>query len=270
LKEFLIRTASGLTFAALMIGSVTIHPLVFLAVFVLILIKGLMEFYGFFRDTEHKPMAIPGIAFGIILFVLFFLVNYLNLSGKIFLLLPVMALILFSMPMFGKKADTLLPLGVTFLGILYVAIPVSLMNGLVFHPYKEGFDYQVALFLFAIIWLNDTGAYITGVLIGRHKMFPRISPKKTWEGLAGGLAFSLLASWLIRPLVPDIPANWAWLLTLAIILAGTLGDLVESAFKRAAGLKDSGKFMPGHGGLLDRFDSFLFAVVAVYVLIYIQ
>lgn len=267
MKEFLIRTASGLTYAALMIGSITIHPLVFGAVFLLILIKGLAEFYSFTTDQDHKPMVIPGIAAGMLVFLSFFLYKYASFDRTVFLIIPLAGLFLFVITIFRKQGHTINSLAITLMGIIYVAVPLSLFNGLVYHPYLAGFDYQVGLFLFVIIWLNDTGAYITGMLIGKHKMFPRISPKKTWEGLAGGLFFAFLASWLMRPIIPDIPDNQAWILTLAIVMSGTLGDLAESAFKRTAGVKDSGKFMPGHGGLLDRFDSLLFAVPVVYLLI---
>jgi len=267
LKEFLIRTASGLTYAALMIGSITIHPLIFGVVFLLILIKGMTEFYSFTTDPDQKPMVIPGIAAGILVFLSFFLYRYASLDRSIFLIIPFTGLLLFIITIFRKQGQPINSLALTLLGIIYVAVPLSLFNGLVYHPYLEGFNYQVGLFLFVIIWLNDTGAYITGMLIGKHKMFTRISPKKTWEGLAGGLFFAFLASWLMRPVIPDIPDNQAWMLTLAIVISGTFGDLAESAFKRAAGVKDSGKFMPGHGGLLDRFDSLLFAAPIVYLLI---
>jgi phosphatidate cytidylyltransferase len=250
-----------------MIGSITIHPLIFCAVFLFILIKGMTEFYSFTPQQENKPFIIPGIATGVIVFLSFFLYNYASFNLSVFLIIPVAGLVLFSITIFRKQAHAINSLALTLMGIIYVALPLSLFNELVFHPYAEDFNYQVGLFLLVIIWLNDTGAYITGMLIGKHKMFPRISPKKSWEGLAGGLLFSFLASWLMRPLVPDIPVNQTWILTLFIVISGTFGDLAESAYKRAAGVKDSGKFMPGHGGVLDRFDSLLFAIPTVYLLI---
>jgi phosphatidate cytidylyltransferase len=250
-----------------MIGSITIHPLIFGAVFLLILIKGMAEFYSFTTDQEQKPMVVPGMIAGILVFLSFFLYRYASVERSVFLIIPVSGILLFILTIFRQKGHAINSLAVTLMGIIYVAVPLSLFNGLVYHPFKAGFDYQVGLFLLVIIWLNDTGAYVIGMLIGKHKMFPRISPKKTWEGLAGGLVFAFLASWLMRPIIPDIPPHQVWVLTLAIVVAGTLGDLAESAFKRAAGVKDSGKFMPGHGGLLDRFDSLLFATPIVYLLI---
>lgn len=267
MKEFLTRTISGLTYAGLMIAAVMIHPLIFAAVFLFVLIVGMHEFYSFVPSGESKPMKIPGIITGVLLFGVVFLEYYLGIPD-IYLGIPVVCLlIVMALTMFVPQVNALQSLGITLAGIVYVALPLSSFSGLVFNPYNEGFDYQIALFLFGVIWLNDTGAYITGMLIGKHKMFPRISPKKSWEGLIGGLVISLLAAWLIHPLVPGIPSGMIWILTPAAVIAGTFGDLVESTWKRAAGVKDSGKIMPGHGGILDRFDSLLFAGPVIYLLI---
>lgn len=212
-------------------------------------------------------MVVPGITAGVILFLTLFLVRYPVIDSRILVLIPVSGLILMILPMFRPSAQPVLTASLTFLGIIYVSLPVSVFNLLIYHPYKEGFDYQVVLFLFIILWLNDTGAYITGKLIGKHKMFPRISPKKSWEGFAGGLLMAMLITWFSRPLFPDIPSMHLWILCPVIVLAGTFGDLAESAWKRSAGVKDSGRIMPGHGGILDRFDSLIFAAPAAYVTI---
>ncbi|TSA36449.1 MAG: hypothetical protein D4R64_07475 [Porphyromonadaceae bacterium] len=267
MKEFLTRTVSGLIYAAVMIGSITLHPLIFLAVFLFILILGMIEFYRICSIPESRPMVVPGITTGVILFLTFFLIRYTGLDSRILLLIPASGLVLMILPMFRQKDQPLLSASLTFLGIVYVSLPFSVFNLLVYHPYHEGFDYQVVLFLFLILWLNDTGAYITGKLIGKHKMFPRISPKKSWEGLAGGLLMALLITWLSRPLFPDIPLWHLWILCPVIVITGTFGDLVESSWKRAADVKDSGKLMPGHGGILDRFDSLIFAAPAAYLTI---
>jgi phosphatidate cytidylyltransferase len=250
-----------------MIASITIHPLVFLAVFLFILILGMYEFYKISSLPDSSPMRVSGIITGVILFLTFFFVRFTEADHRILLLGPAAGLILMTLPMFSQKNNALRSGSLTFLGILYVAIPVTTFNLLVYHPYTDGFNYQVVLFLFLTLWLNDTGAYITGKLLGKHKMFPRISPKKSWEGLAGGLMLALLVTWLGRPLFPDIPSWHLWILCPVIVLTGTLGDLVESSYKRAAGVKDSGNIMPGHGGILDRFDSLILAAPAVYLII---
>jgi phosphatidate cytidylyltransferase len=267
LKEFSIRTVSGLIYAAVMIGSITIHPLVFLVIFLFLLIAGMLEFYRMAATPESHPMVVPGITAGVLMFLSVFLVRYTTVNSAVFLLLPFTWMVLMALPMFRLKDKPLYSAAITSLGILYVGLPITIFNLLVYHPYKEGFDYQIVLFLFIILWLNDTGAYITGKLFGKHKLLPRISPKKTWEGLAGGLLMALLVTWLCHPMFLDIP-NWhLWILCLVIVASGTIGDLVESSWKRAAGVKDSGKLMPGHGGILDRFDSLLFAAPAAYITI---
>ncbi len=244
-----------------------IHPLLFLAVFLFILITGMLEFYRFAPKPPATPMILAGTASAVILFLALFLNRYTNTSDSILLIIPAACLLLLVMPMFRQGADPLQSAAFTFLGIAYVAVPISIFNLLVFNPYHEGFDYQVVLFMFLILWLNDTGAYITGMLIGRHKMFPRISPKKSWEGVGGGLLMAFLVTLLSKPLFPDIPMLHLWILCPVIVVAGTLGDLVESAWKRSAGVKDSGAIMPGHGGILDRFDSLILAAPAVYITI---
>jgi phosphatidate cytidylyltransferase len=250
-----------------MIASVTLHPLVFLAVFLFILILGMIEFYRMCSLPESRPAVIPGITAGVVLFLAFFLVTYIGFDNRILLVILASGLILMTIPMFLQNRQPILSASLTFLGVIYVGLPVSIFNFLVYHPYKDGFDYQVVLFLFLILWLNDTGAYITGKLIGKHKLFPRISPKKSWEGIAGGLLMALLTTLLSRPLFPDIQSSHLWILCPVIVITGTFGDLVESTWKRAAGVKDSGTLIPGHGGILDRVDSLIFAAPATFLTI---
>lgn len=267
MKELVTRSISGLIYAGLMIGSVTIHPLLFFALFALILVAGMTEFYRLTSDTAVKPFKLTGILTGFIFFSVAFLIHYAGFDSRWVLVGIPALLILLAIPMFYPDRHPALSAGFTLLGLVYVALPVTLFNGLVYHPYKDTFDYQVVIFLFAVLWINDTGAYLTGILIGRHKIFPRVSPKKSWEGLAGGLVLASLGTWILLPLFPSIPAGHLWILLPVIVLTGTLGDFAESAWKRSAGVKDSGKIMPGHGGVLDRFDSLIFAAPAVYLTI---
>lgn len=132
-----------------------------------------------------------------------------------------------------------------------------------------GYSPVVPLTLFVFLWCNDVGAYCTGCTIGKHKLFERISPKKTWEGSIGGAVFTMLAAYLLHHFLPDwysfMPV-WVWVgMALVVVLFGTWGDLIESLMKREMGIKDSGKILPGHGGMLDRFDSALLAIPATVV-----
>lgn len=171
-------------------------------------------------------------------------------------------LLLLVTELFRKADNPIHNWGNLLTGQIMVALPLGLMNILMSK------SNLLLLALFVVIWLNDTGAYCVGSLIGRHKMLPRVSPGKTWEGLAGGALFGMSAGWLLLtdPLhLTGLDYTW-WqsiIISLVIVVFGTLGDLTESLLKRTLGIKDSGKVLPGHGGFLDRLDSVLMATVAL-------
>lgn len=165
----------------------------------------------------------------------------------------------------------------TMLGQMYIALPFSMINVLAFQQGEMGqvtFDFLLPLSIFIFLWTNDTGAYLCGSLFGKHKLFPRISPKKSWEGSIGGGILVLIVAGVIgyfanigaTPHMLSIPA-WVGL-GLVVVVFGTWGDLVESLLKRTLGVKDSGNILPGHGGMLDRFDSSLLAIPAAVVYLY--
>jgi len=148
------------------------------------------------------------------------------------------------------------------LGQIFIALPFSLLNFILFIQ-----DWQplILLSVFVTIWVNDTGAYLTGVTIGKHRLFERISPKKSWEGFIGGAVFALLSGYVFSLLIPEIQLiNWL-VFSEIIVVFGTFGDLIESLMKRTVGVKDSGDLIPGHGGLLDRFDSMLLAAPVIFI-----
>jgi phosphatidate cytidylyltransferase len=157
---------------------------------------------------------------------------------------------------------------------MYIALPFSLINVLAFNATNEGmvtFNTLLPLSIFIFLWVNDSGAYCVGSLLGRHKLFPRISPGKSWEGSVGGAVFVLAAAYAISYFLDQeqMLTMPAWLgLGLVVVVFGTWGDLVESLFKRTLGIKDSGSILPGHGGMLDRFDSSLLAIPAAVVYLY--
>lgn len=165
----------------------------------------------------------------------------------------------------------------TMLGQMYIALPFSTINVLAFNGTPVGetvYNYIVPLSIFIFLWTNDTGAYCSGSLLGRHKLFPRISPGKSWEGSIGGAVLVLIAAALVYHFFPQIGEElqlsiWQWMgLGLVVVVFGTWGDLVESLFKRTLGIKDSGNILPGHGGMLDRFDSSLMAIPSAVIYLY--
>ena len=172
-----------------------------------------------------------------------------------------------------KHEDPIQNWAYTMLSQMYIALPFSLLNVLAFNASNQGFvafNTLLPLSIFIFLWMNDTGAYCVGSLLGRHKLFPRISPGKSWEGSIGGAVVVVAVAWAISQYVDQgMLTMFEWLgLGLVVVIFGTWGDLVESLFKRTLGIKDSGNILPGHGGMLDRFDSALMAIPAAVIYLY--
>lgn len=179
--------------------------------------------------------------------------------------------------LYAKNADPINNWAYTMMSQLYIALPLSLVNVLAYRATPVGMEYTylMPLSIFIFLWLNDTGAYCFGSTLGRHRLFPRISPKKSWEGSAGGAVVAVGGAVLIWFLADKHDVNdmglsvYQWIgLALIVVIFGTWGDLVESLFKRTMGIKDSGTILPGHGGMLDRFDSALLAIPAAVIYLY--
>ena len=183
---------------------------------------------------------------------------------------------LFISELYTKAPNPINNWAYTMLSQMYIALPFSMINVVAFHSTGDAhvYDYLLPLSIFIFLWTNDTGAYISGSLLGRHKLFPRVSPGKSWEGSIGGGLLVLAVAALVGYLVNSSEGGHtlsipAWMgLGLVVVFFGTWGDLVESLFKRTLGIKDSGNILPGHGGMLDRFDSSLMAFPAAVVYLY--
>jgi phosphatidate cytidylyltransferase len=161
-----------------------------------------------------------------------------------------------------QKANPLNNWAYFILGQVLIALPFALLNYILF---IDKWQPLILLSVFATIWINDTGAYLIGVTIGKHRLFERISPKKSWEGFIGGALAALLSGYVFSFLIPQISLiNW-FIFSEIIVIFGTFGDLMESLMKRTLDVKDSGNVIPGHGGLLDRFDSMLLAAPVVFI-----
>ena len=186
---------------------------------------------------------------------------------------------LFISELYLKKKNPLHNWAYTMFSQMYIALPMSMINLLGFHgdgTMTPAYDWQLPMSIFAFLWINDTGAYCSGSLLGRHKLFPRVSPAKSWEGSIGGGLLVLAAAAAVGYFNLHSSMGHTALLTipqwmglgLVVVVFGTWGDLVESLFKRALGVKDSGNILPGHGGMLDRFDSSLMAMPAAVIYLY--
>jgi len=266
LSNFLLRTISGILFAVSFIGALFIGKVTFLIVFSAILVLSMFEFYTLSQKSRIKPQFFLGILIGFSLFI----GSYLYATGNIealFLLgfIPMMTCV-FIFELFRNHKRPFHNIAFTLLGVFYIAIPISLFNFMVFNSstIAYSYTYEILLSYFILIWANDTGAYLFGVSIGKHKIFPRISPKKSWEGFLGGLFFTAIIAWAISLYFHNITfVHWLVIGLLSAII-GVFGDLVESMFKRSIDVKDSGKFLPGHGGVLDRFDSVFLSAPIVF------
>ncbi len=293
-NNLIIRTLSGLLFlsitvAMLLIGSITFYMLMFI-----IITLSLYEFYIFTKKYNISIPFLYVLFISIIFFTLYFSLSLKILSPVWFsiILIPLI-FFLFVGELYRYHKKPFHNIAFSLLAIIYIAVPISLLNSFVFIKREdllagnyndiftyEGFFTDILLFnsdrtiiyspyillgFFALIWIYDTFAYLFGVSFGKHKLFERISPKKSWEGLIGGalvtFGISILFPFFFRILTWQ---NWL-IMSIIVVFASTMGDLVESMFKRALNQKDSGKIIPGHGGILDRFDSVYLASPAVYV-----
>lgn len=197
-------------------------------------------------------------------------IPHVEFDGALKVLLIPMIFILFLVELLRAKDNAVSDLGRVFLMLVYITMPFALALSL---PYMEtgSYDFRVPLGVFALTWVNDTFAYLCGISMGRHKLMERISPKKTVEGFVGGVAFTFVGGYVLSVVFPDSLSTVQWIVVAAIVgVLGVVGDLVESMFKRLAGVKDSGRIMPGHGGMLDRLDSFIMSVPFIYTYLYLS
>lgn len=244
-------------------------PYAFAGLFAVITALCLWEFYGLVDKIEQDVAVcrIFNVAGGVYLFLAAFLFFYKGVDHFIFLPYLGYVILVFIFELYRKKENPLLNLAYSFLGQIYIVLPIVLLNRVAFLPIGQEVVYNYHLILvslFIFIWFNDTGAYLIGVTFGKNRLFERISPKKSWEGFFGGMAFAILASLVFAHFYTGMSCiQWIGLAVLVVVFA-TFGDLIESLMKRTLNIKDSGKALPGHGGFLDRFDSMLFAIYALF------
>ena len=265
-NNFIQRVVTAIIFAIILIGGVLWHQISFFIVFFTVVVVGIYEFYKLSVKGGIKPQIIPGLLLGILIFVTNFSVAAAYCEQTIFTTyIPLMILIIIN-EIYRKKDKPFTNISFTIFGAFYVAVPFGLLSYFVFEPIFSG-NYMPYILLgyFFLIWASDSGAYIVGSLIGKHKLFERISPKKTWEGFFGGAVFSILAAYIISLFVKEVDlVDWI-IISILTVVFGTFGDLVESLLKRMVGTKDSGRILPGHGGVLDRFDSILISAPIVFM-----
>ena len=268
LKSLAIRTVTGAVFVAVIVCSILCNEYTFALVFAAFAALASAEFYRLVDDLTHAPRGtlFVDIMGSILLFITFYIYATKDFDASSIITVPYLVyfLVRFIMQLYDKVERPLEGWAYSFLGQIYVALPFAMCNVLYFR-----FSPIILLSLFVFIWVNDSGAYLVGCTIGRHRLYERISPKKSWEGFWGGLILSACVAY-VASLYLDILNTWQWIgLALTCSIFGTWGDLCESLIKRSLDVKDSGKSLPGHGGWLDRFDSVLLAVPASILYLFI-
>ena len=265
MNNFVKRTLSGAVFVTVVIGSVLLNQYAYVGMMVVVLVWAMLEYYDIvIKDRVHTNKII-GVLCGVAVFAagFFYAQGIVSVSGKIFLFLIPIVVLLFISQLYSTDHYSFRAIAYTISGVAYIALPLALCNGLAF---PEGhYERGILLGFFILLWANDTFAYLTGIMFGKHRLFERISPKKSWEGFFGGLICTIALSLLVARLFPIFPDHHHWMAIAAIIVVfGVYGDLIESLLKRNLKIKDSGHFLPGHGGILDRFDSVLLAAPMVF------
>ncbi len=256
------RSITGAIFGIVLVAGIIVHPIVFGIVFSIILVLSLLEFYSICQSENTQPQKITGAILGFLIFLLFFAYgNGFIRAHTILFSFPMLALV-FIIELYRNKNNPLANIALTILGILYVAIPIGLLNFVVFPGQAQNKMYYpwILMGIFLIIWVYDSFAYLFGIWLGKHRLFERISPKKSWEGVIGGGIFAIIMGILNSVFFQTLELLSWIVIAIIIIVFGTLGDLAESMIKRSLNRKDSGTLLPGHGGMLDRFDSLLLAI----------
>lgn len=277
-KNLITRTITGVLFVAIMVaGFLSAHYMVVL--FATITGMTIWEYTGLVSQIEHVSInrfisTVAGVYF------------FVALAGQrlgfvegfsVFVPYILTIIYLFIAELYLKNENPIMNWAYTMLGQMYIALPISMINVLAFQRDANGqitIDMLLPLSIFIFLWTNDTGAYCSGSLFGKHKLFPRISPAKSWEGsIGGGILVVIVAAFIGYSTTNESGVNMLtipqWIgLGIVVAVFGTWGDLVESLFKRTLGVKDSGNILPGHGGMLDRFDSSLMAIPAAVVYLY--
>ncbi|GAB6866008.1 MULTISPECIES: phosphatidate cytidylyltransferase [Bacteroides] len=276
INNFIKRAITGVLFVAILVGCILSNPLSFGILFTIISALTIYEFGQLVNMRAegvniNKMITMLGGAY-LFLAIMGFCTNEGQEGSKIFI--PYVLLLLYMMisELYLKKENPILNWAYSMLSQLYIGLPFAMLNILAFNydPTYSSVSYNpiLPLSIFIFLWLNDTGAYCIGSLIGKHRLFERISPKKSWEGSIGGGVVAIGVSFVLAHYFPFM-SMWEWAgLALVVVVFGTWGDLTESLFKRQLHVKDSGTILPGHGGMLDRFDSALMAIPAAVAYIY--
>lgn len=271
MNNFTQRAITGAIFVSVMIVGIFYHSLSLLILFGIISVLSLWEFYGIVPKTNHTTLRIYSVITGTVVYFLTAMYFQNLVEAKYLVLIFPLIFLIAVIELYRKKERPFGNIAFAIFGVVYISLPFAFLNYLaVYNPLGIQLAYNPWLVIgfFILIWTNDTGAYLAGRALGKNKLFERISPKKTWEGAIGGLLLTLVAAFLLNKYSLLLNITHWMIIAVIIVVFGNLGDLTESLFKRSVSIKDSGNLLPGHGGLLDRFDAVLIAAPMVFTYVY--
>jgi phosphatidate cytidylyltransferase len=263
------RAITAFFFTIVMLGSILLGGYTFSIFYLVLSLVSLFEFYKLVKTAGIRPHRNIAVAAATLIFLMTAGYHYLQFESKYMLLLIPLIFSVFISELYKKNKIPFANISYTFVGFIYVTIPFCFFYSLGFMANPPQYNFHLPLAFLLMLWASDTGAYLFGVKFGKTKLFERHSPKKSWEGFLGGMFTSVLAAFLISLWFTEMSV-WIWAgMSVLIVCFGTLGDLVESMLKRSLDAKDSGTFLPGHGGFLDRFDGLLISAPVVYTYLYL-
>ena len=279
MSNFVRRTLTGIFIVIFVLGGFWLHPVSFFLTGLFLLAGTQYEYYLLIRGAGVKPQLVTGIITGLTTYCISTLIASGIIAKNWFLVLIPMISVIMVIELYRKQEKPFDSLAHTFFSVLYTAVPFSMfpfsafshsgLDSLLSHE-NNVFSPGIVVGFFILLWANDTGAYLIGISVGRHRLMERISPKKSWEGFFGGLIIAAVVAWLLSGWFGVINTTGWIIVSIIVSIAGTYGDLIESMLKRSLDIKDSGTIMPGHGGFLDRFDSVIisFPIVYLYILLF--
>jgi phosphatidate cytidylyltransferase len=265
------RLITGILGSAAIIAGVSYSEWIYFGIFFIICFFSLLEFYKLTGLDGMIPLKTLGTIIGITVYCLSFFIERKTIPTKYYFLIFPLVAVVYLIKLYKKgELKPFTNIAFTFLGVFYIALPFALLNHAVFQETLTGtrYNFEIILGCLLILWASDTGAYFAGTFFGKHKLFERISPKKSWEGFWGGAALAIVITYLLTLFFHSISLVDWMIISLIIIIGGTFGDLVESLLKRSIEIKDSGTSLPGHGGFLDRFDGLL--ISAPFIVAYLE
>ena len=258
LDNLIKRIPTGIVLVIIITLAISISQVSFIVLILAINMLALQEFYRLFYSSTVLPRKIAGVVLSVCILVTFTVFITGKSDWKVLLINIPLAFVVFISELYLKADNPFYNLAFTFLGIICITIPLCFFISIAFWPVGQNiYQSRIVLGYFFILWASDTGAYFVGKYFGRHHLFERISPKKTWEGSLGGTASALLVAYITSYFFITINSSDWIIVAFIIVVTGTFGDLIKSLMKRSLHLKDSGTILPGHGGMLDRFDSLL-------------